>query len=232
MRFTAFILAMALPAAAQSLPSADQILAKYVEALGGKEAIEKQQSRVAKGTVEVTTFGVTGAMEHYAKAPDKDVTITTVEGYGTVIHCFDGRTAWISDPENGQRDMPPEQAARARRGADLRRALKLKEQFSKLAVTGIAKVGQSEAYVLEGTPAEGPAEKMYFDASNGLLLKTEFTGEGGLTTSTLEDYRSVEGVKIPFLIRQDSPQLNLVIKFSEVTANVPVDDAKFAKPAN
>ncbi len=53
------------------LPLADEVLDKYVEALGGKAAFEKLTSRVMKGDFELTTMGVTSVAEIYAKAPNK-----------------------------------------------------------------------------------------------------------------------------------------------------------------
>lgn len=55
--------------------------------------------------------------------------------------------------------------------------------------------------------------------------------QGGTATMTLEDYKDVDGLKLPFAIHQDLPEISLLIKYQDVKQNVPVDDAKFAKPA-
>jgi len=66
-----------------------------------------------------------------------------------------------------------------------------------------------------------------------LLARVEIPDEsGGQATTSLEDYKEVDGVKIPHTIRSESPAISLVIKFTEVQHGVDIDEAKFAKPAN
>src|SRR5207302_9907346 len=86
------------PKPAAKLPTVDQILDKYVQAIGGKAAVEKQTSRVAKGSFEIPAFGASGTAEIYAKAPNKTATTINVAGYGVVQEVFDGKTGWSSDP--------------------------------------------------------------------------------------------------------------------------------------
>jgi outer membrane lipoprotein-sorting protein len=228
-------LAVVVPAVAQetALPSADQVLDKYVAATGGKEAIEKVTSRVSKGTMDVVTFGASGTFEQYAKEPGKVVTISDFPGFGTVIQCYDGKAAWMSDPQQGFRELSGPETAVYKRSADLQAALHMKDQYKKLTVTGKAKVGEREAYVMEAQPAEGDAEKYYFDTESGLLTRMDMPSPQGSGTVTLqfEDFKDVDGVKIPCTIHQDTPEISLLIKIEDVKQNVPIDDAKFSKPA-
>jgi outer membrane lipoprotein-sorting protein len=215
-----------------ALPSADQILEKYVAASGGKEAIEKVTSRVTKGTIDVPTFGASGTFEQVAKAPNLQITTSEFVGYGAVIQCFDGKTAWASEPERGLRDVTGAELDRQKRTADLYGAVHMKEHYKKLTVKGKGKAGDHEAYIIEAEPAEGSAEKLYFDTQSGLLVRVDVpTQQNSTATVLFEDYKDVDGVKVPFTMKQDSPEISLVIKTQEVKHNVPVDDAKFAKPA-
>src|SRR5262245_37566844 len=90
------------PAAAT--PSVDEILDKYVKAIGGKEAIEKVNSRVEKGTFELPAFGASGSIEVYAKAPNKTAMTIDIGGFGKVENVFDGTKGWASDPQSGLRE--------------------------------------------------------------------------------------------------------------------------------
>src|ERR1700693_4945034 len=56
------------PAAAT--PSADQILDKYVAAIGGEAAWHKLNSRIAKGTIEIPAMSLSGTVESHEKAPN------------------------------------------------------------------------------------------------------------------------------------------------------------------
>ncbi|MGC9972899.1 MAG: hypothetical protein ABSE56_20145 [Bryobacteraceae bacterium] len=229
-----FVLAAAgLAQPAADLPTVDQILAKSIEATGGKAAEEKLTSRVAKGTIDVVTFGVSGPVEIYAKAPNKTFTRSTFEGYGEVLQGYDGKTGWVKTPDAGLREMSGAELDRTRRNADFYRALHLKDQYAKMSVTGKGKVGDREAFIVEAKPTEGGAEKFYFDTQTGLMLRSDFPDDsGGQTAISLEDYKVVDGVKIPHTIRSESPAISLVIKFTEVQHGVDIDEAKFAKPAN
>ena len=57
--------------AVAGMPSVDSILEKYLEASGGKRAFEKINSRVSKGTVELTALGMTGTVELVEQSPNK-----------------------------------------------------------------------------------------------------------------------------------------------------------------
>ena len=85
---------------------------------------------------------------------------------------------------------------------------------------------------MECQPNEGSVEKLYFDIESGLLTGVEVqTPQNTAMKVLLEDYKAVDGIMLPFTIRQDSPEISLVVRTSEVKHNVPVDDTKFAMPA-
>jgi outer membrane lipoprotein-sorting protein len=228
----AFAVAAPFQAAAQeaALPSVDKVLEKYAAAAGGA-AVKKVASRVMTGSIDVLTFGFSGSFEQYTKAPNRQVNISDLGGFGKVIQCSDGKTGWATDPQQGLREMSAAELAVFQRGADLQGALHVRDRYKKLAVTGRSKVGEREAYVVEAQPPEGAPEKLYFDAQTGLLIRMDRPDQTGGATTVLEDFRDVDGVKIPFTIHQDTGQAEVLIKIREVRQNVAIDDARFAKPA-
>ncbi|HKP85490.1 MAG TPA: outer membrane lipoprotein-sorting protein [Blastocatellia bacterium] len=223
----------AKPAAA--LPSVDQVLDKYVQAIGGKAAIEKVNTRVAKGTFDMPAMGLSGPIEMYAKAPNKAVLSVNLAGVGSYQRGHDGAIAWELNPALGMREMSGGEMAQEKRGAEFYRDIKLKQLYPKMEVKGIEKVGDRDAYVIEATPAEGGPEKMYFDTQTGLLVRADIdaiTPQGTFPTKVLtEDYREVDGIKVPFTLRQSNSVSDFTIKFTEIKHNVPIDDAKFNKPS-
>jgi len=219
-----------VPAQEAALPTVDQVLAKYVAASGGNGA-RKVTSRVMTGTIDVLTFGLSGSFEQYTKAPNRQITVSDLAGFGKVIQCTDGKSGWASDPQQGVREMTPEELSRSRRSADLESGLHLQDQYKKMAVIGKSKVGEREAYLVEAQPAEGGPEKLYFDTQTGLLIQIERPDATGGSITTLDDFRDVNGVKIPFSIYQDTGQAEVQIKIQQVKQNVPIDDARFARPA-
>src|SRR5712692_191780 len=215
-------------------PSVDQVLDKYVQAVGGKAAIEKLTSRVSKGTLEAPDQGVSGSIEIYAKAPNKTASIVDVPGFGQFRQGFDGSVGWADNPQTGVREMSGQELSIMKRGAEFHQVLKLRESYPKMTLKGTQKIGTRNAHVVEADPGDGTLRRMYFDTETGLLLRNEIerdSPEGRSTQQTeLEDYKEVDSVKVPFIVRQSSPNLSFVVKISEVRHNVSIDDAKFAKP--
>jgi hypothetical protein len=84
---------------------------------------------------------------------------------------------------------------------------------------------------------ERRTQKFYFDAQTGLLLRAITymnTALGPIPSQVdFEDYRDVEGVKLPFTVRQSSVDArnDSTRKFTEIKANIPLNDAQFNPPA-
>src|SRR5438552_11691248 len=55
----------------ESMPTVDEVLSNYVQAIGGKEAVEKLTSQVAKGSIQFGEASESKPFEFYKKAPDK-----------------------------------------------------------------------------------------------------------------------------------------------------------------
>jgi hypothetical protein len=224
------------PKADAAMPTVDQVLDKYVQALGGKAAIEKLTSREGKGTFEIPAFGATGTVETFEKAPNKKAMVIDIPGFGTVRQGFDGTAGWAVDPQNGLRDQTGAELAATKLESDFHRDIKLKQLYPKITVKGKEKVGDKDAIVLEATPAEGSAEQWYFDSTTGLLIRADSEREspqGKMPVQVFFDqYKEVDGIKIPAVVRQVTPAFTINIKIDEVKHNVPVEDSKFVKPAN
>jgi hypothetical protein len=220
---------------AGTLPTVDQILDKYVQALGGKEALEKQTSRSSKGTFELPAMGATGTFAGEEKAPNKSLRVIEITGLGKLDGGYDGKVAWSRDPIQGLREMSGAELVMTKIDAEFYQPLKMKELYKKLEVKGKEKVGSADAFVVEATPSEGNPLKLYFDASTGLLIRQDAeteTPQGKLPTESLfEDYRVVDGVRLPFVLKMNTPAFGWVIKVEEYKHNVAIDDAKFNKPA-
>lgn len=219
-----------------ALPSVDEVLTKFVKATGGKEALEKLNSRVVKGSFEIEAMGVSGGFQSYAKAPNKNAVIVDVPGFGTVHNVFDGTTAWESNPQAGLRELTGAELAAQKRDHDFYQPLHLKNHYPKMVVKGTEKVGSAVAVVVEATPAEGGPEKFYFDVDSGLLLRQDAereTAQGKMAVEVyFENYKEVDGVKIAHTTKQVTPMFSMTLKLDEIKHNVPVEDSKFNKPAN
>jgi hypothetical protein len=224
----------ATPAPTPAQPTGDQILAKYIEALGGQAAIDKMKTLVMKGTFT----GFNGAALPYEvdlAAPDKFyINVTALQG--TVERGFDGKAAWEKGPRGVNELMNPVLD-------DLKsiflfyRNIKLKEQFTRLRGGRKDKIGDRDVIVVNGTTSDNHREQLFFDAETGLLRRRMSYLETpiGVIPSQIdfEDYREVDGVKLPFTVKVSSVEPGLVSTrtYTEIKLNAPVDDAKFKMPA-
>jgi outer membrane lipoprotein-sorting protein len=124
--------------------------------------------------------------------------------------------------------------AAAKLDAEFLKPIKIKQLYPKIVVKGKDKVGEREVYVLEATPVESSVETWYFDTQSGLMLRQDAEREGPQgkqpVQTFLDNYKVVDGVKLPFTIRQVTPAFTIDIKIEDVKHNVPIDDAKFNKP--
>jgi len=225
---------LAVPPAAET-PTVDQILDHYVQAVGGKEAIEKVSSRAMKGTLDNSDDGTTSPAEVYAKAPDKYLEIINLGDAGQMQQGWNGAAGWGKDPDSGLHDMEKSDQVAAKRDYDFHREIRLKELFSKMAFTGKIRLDDRDTYIVEATTPEGAVEKLYFDAESGLLVRRDFervTIDDGIVLYEVDydDYKDVDGVKLPSTLRRKTPDFTLTYRFTEIKNNVPIDDAKFNKP--
>jgi outer membrane lipoprotein-sorting protein len=216
-------------------PTVDQIIDNYVMTVGGKAAMEKVTSRVSKGTAEVVGLAEKGSIEIYEKAPDKICTILKVPGVGARAWGSNGTLAWAFNPDSRKiEERTGKDLAAAKAEADFYKTLHLRDLYSKLSVKGVEKIqyreGPRATYVIEAANLSGEAEKLYFDTTSGLLIRHD-TWEGKLPIREFFlDHTEVDGVKIPFTRRQAEGRNILILRFTEVKQNVPIDEARFNKP--
>jgi hypothetical protein len=218
-----------------ALPTADHILKRYVQALGGAAAYEKLTSRVSKGSFELAPNSDEAVEEIYEKAPNKLLMVTEVPDSGAFRFCFDGKSAWQETPQHGVEDIIGGQLEAMRLQADFYRAIRLEDIYPKRVVKGREIFNGHETYIVEATPVGGAPELWDFDVDSGLLLRTRGQAEGQNGPDTfetvLEDYREVGGIKLPFVYHTTRSDFSFFIRLTEVKHNVPIDDSKFAKPA-
>jgi photosynthetic reaction center cytochrome c subunit len=221
------------PAApAGTAPAAADILEKYVAALGGEEAIKKINSRVMKGSIHAG--GSDSPIELFTKAPNKRISISHM-GDRESITAFDGTVGWLGNTGRPPREMSPAESEAAGLDAEFALALRLKEMFQQLRPGRPEEINGVQCVSLFGTRQGKPPVRFYFDAKTGLLQRLVRYGETPMgrnpTQIDYADYREVDGVKIPFRWTLSRPNGRFTIQIAEAKANVPVDDAKFAKPS-
>jgi Photosynthetic reaction centre cytochrome C subunit len=226
------------------LPSAAEVLSKYIAALGGEQNLKKITTRLITAEQDVPTGpgGVIPApaqVEVYEKAPNLLLRVAKTK-QATLLSGFDGTTAWSQDARGRVAPLVELESVRERRSADFYEPLEIVKEYSDLKVEGIEKVGAAEAYVVVGQPSEGIPVRLYFDTKSGLLLRRFTVVPTSVGDSPFEvdyeDYRDAgSGVKYPFRIHMEPAGSRTelgtrsTLRVEHIQENVAIDAAKFIK---
>jgi hypothetical protein len=217
--------------------SADQILDRYINAVGGAGQLAKVSSFVAKGTYAGFDTGFKEVpVEIFGKAPSQRAVIAHLDN-GQNVRVYDGRNGWFAGPDSpaplvtltgGVLDL-------ARMEAMVAFPAGIKRAFSQW-VVGSSLIDGHNVWIVQGTtPDSGLLPvNLYFDESGLLvrLVRWNQTAVGPVPTQIdYADYRDVAGVKMPFTWTVSQTYMQITIKLSELQPNVAVDAGRFGKPA-
>ena len=217
------------------VPSIDQILDKYIQALGGPDALAKITSYAGKGTS--TTFGAdqVNPAQIFAKAPDKYVTIVH-QREGDMVRTYDGHDAWVVLPltVTGEYQLTGTAAEGGKLDGQLAFPGNIKGFFNTWRVSYPANIDGKDVNVVQGSRPGGFIATFYFDKQTGLLLRMVRYANSAVgrvpTQIDFSDYRPVAGVMMPFRRNYGWVSGREEYTLTEIQANVPVDDARFVKP--
>jgi hypothetical protein len=234
---TWLVVAGVIPASAGA-QTVEEIVARHIEARGGRERIAAVQSIRMAGRVHAGP-GRDGLVVREIRRPDRIRTEFTVQGM-TGIYAFDGKRGWEVSPFLGRMDAEPmsSEAARQARGqADIDGPLvDWKAKGHQVTLVGRETLAQQEAYRLEVTLADGTVRHDSIDAQSFLLVKTESTrlirGRERDVVTTFSDHQTVEGLVLPhaFVISAGATARQMRVVVDEVELNLSLDDARFAMP--
>jgi len=223
---------------ASATASVEQILDRYIQAIGGAERLAKVTSFTARGTYQgYDTDSEKVPVEIFAKAPGQRTTIVHL-GIGDSTTTYDGRKGWIAAPDKplpfltlGGEDLDGLQldAELAFPGTIQKMLSRWRGGFPNAAIGG------REVQIIQGTAARGSRVKLFFDKQSGLLVRVLLytdTAVGVNPTQTdYSDYREVAGVKMPFRWIVTWTDGQSTTELTEVRPNVVIDAVKFAQPA-
>jgi photosynthetic reaction center cytochrome c subunit len=219
-------------------PTAAELLDRYVEALGGRAALEAVETRVSRGTflrsktvdggtpkARAVNRGQEDPIEIVQEAPNR-VTVTVGPPNARMIQRFDGKAGTLESPDGQQRPLDAREAARLAVQANLHRELELRDRADKMRVSAQETIDGHEVWGVRATAPDGSRETLYFDAKTGLLrrriaLRPTVIGNDPEQTD-YDDYRAVGKVKVPFVVKisyLDDNHLGTTRKFVEIVDN-------------
>lgn len=221
--------------------TADEVIEKHLAALGGREALAKITSRKGVGTVVLGTPNgdLPGSVEMYAKAPNKsraviklDLSAMGMPEPMVIDQRFDGTNGWALNSLQGDTPITGNQLDNMRNNSFPTSMLNYKEMGVKVELLPNATVNGKETVVLQMTPKTGSVSKIFLDPQTWMVVQSSArisSPEVGELeqVSTPSDYRTVDGVKVAFMVVNVSPVQSVTIKLTSVEHNVAIDDATF-----
>jgi hypothetical protein len=221
------------------LPTAEEVINKSIEALGGQAEFAKIHNRVLKGILEVTGQPNKITLTIYEAEPNKRYSLTDVPGMGKVESGSDSNVCWQITPM-GPAVLEGADRALALRQATFNDLLHWKQLYQKVECVALETVDEHACYKLVMTPAEGQGEPeiAYYDSKTYLPTKSVMTMKGPMGEMTLEsvpsDFKKVDGVLLPAKLTQTQkagPMSQTVsVTFDSVEQNVEIPADRFALP--
>jgi photosynthetic reaction center cytochrome c subunit len=239
-------------------PTADQVLDKYIQAVGGAERLAGLTSYIATGTsVGFGGFGGGGQVHIYAKAPNQRTTqiqFSEATGRGESIRTYNGQAGWIKTPLAVLKEYPLNGGDLQGAGLDAQLAFpgQIKQVLKNWRVGLPATIddlpgpssqtsqqpelalGSHDSVVLQGDGPNGLVATLYFDTKSGLLLREVRYSRSPIgrvpTQIDYADYREVNGIKLPFRLTFAWLDGRDSIELKNVECNVPIAESKFGTP--
>jgi photosynthetic reaction center cytochrome c subunit len=222
-------------------PSADQILDRYIAALGGAQKLAGLTSLVVNGaSVGYMGLGGNGDFTIYAKAPNQRTTLITFKDHpdrGESTRAFGGNTGWIKTPRGllGEYELVGGELDGARLEAQLAFPGQIKQVLTNWKVGAKQSIGDRDFQVVQGSGPRNLLATLYFDTQTGLLarlIRYAPSPVGRMPTQIdYGDYRDVGGIKFPFEYKFLWLDGRFTAKINDVKTNVPIDAALFGKPS-
>lgn len=231
------VLLLALPTHAQTGAAVnsvniDDLVAKNLEARGGINTIKGVQT--LKMTARFSNLGMDMPMTLYSRRPNQTRKELTVTGQ-TIVFVFDGESAWQINPLQGSPrpvDVTGPELTMIRQESDFDSPfVDYKTRGYTLAYAGLETIDGRQLHHLRVTKA-GATQDCYLDAATGLEARTANQTPMGSLVQEFLDYRSVQGLQMPFTIRtlqNGAPVAE--IKIDSIDVNSLIDDGLFKKPA-
>lgn len=227
--------------AGQGVPTAAQILDKYVQALGGAQKVNALTSWIATGTqggYQRVRGG--GQFQIFAKAPNQravQITFKDAKERGDQARVYDGKVGWVNTPRSilGEYQVTGSELDGLRLDAELSFPGQIKQVLMNPRSGFPDNIDGKEVDVVQGTGPGGQLVTLYFDKKTGLLtreLRFSKSPIGRVPTQVdYADYRDVNGIKFPFSYTFSWLDGKDQFQISDVMTNIPIDAAKFAKPS-
>jgi hypothetical protein len=227
--------ALAVPASAQQpLPPAAELIARYQQAIGGKENFASKAAIHATGDFSVPAANITGSFEMFSARPNMVRMRVTMGGFGDITTGYDGTVAWSMNPMEGPRVMQDREKAQAADNADFESILRDVSRFKSVETVELTTVAGRECYKVRLVWQSDRETFDCYSPESGLLVASlgkQQSNMGVIDAVTLyDDYREIDGVRVATRISVQAMGFEQVLTMREF-AFTDVPASQFELPA-
>jgi hypothetical protein len=235
MRISLFTSTAALIFAISSAPTraqdADRVVDQYIKAQGGSKALSKVQTLTIEGTLTDAAGGKSGTYTFDTKLPNRYYSELVIDG-NNVIEAYNGKSAWHQSQSGELTTLVGLEGAQLEAAGQYYNSRLINAKKNKLGVAfiGHARVGGKDTLQIEITTPAGLKREVFFDPQTHLIVK-ESAAIGGIEQQILyDDYRSVDGLKLPYKIELHRGADSYDIAVTRAALNVTVGERVFDFP--
>jgi len=223
-------------ATAASLPSVNEVFARYRKAVGGEAALKKYKSRRASGRFDLMSQGIGGGFELVAAAPDRMRLEIDLAGLGKMVRGYDGKVGWSIDPAIGPRLLSGRELDEVKHSADFYYELRDPANFSSATVVERGMFEEKDCYTVKLVRPSGLEVLEYYDVSTGLLAGFRMESASAMGTvpgvvTVISAYKDFGGILTATSARQRAMGIESVLTISSVEYDTVSPDAFALPPA-
>ena len=238
-KILSLMLGVAWMAGMSHAQTAEELVAKNLQAKGGVQAIKAITSLHMVGKLQQGPFVIPG--EQDSKAPDSLRESYTLQGM-TAVEAYDGSAGWQIQPFMGRRDpemLGEDDLRDMSESADFYGPLvDYQQKGNKIEYLGKYSLDGDDTYRLKVTLKNGDIIYYFLDPDTYIEIRTDkqmfIRGAVHETVTDLGSYKKVNGVYFPFSVDswpKSDPTQKQQITFEKIEANGPMNDAEFKMPA-
>ena len=214
------------------LPEAKVIIARYIEAVGGEEALRKTVSKHITGTYSVPAQGAEGSLEQFRSIPNKLLIRINIPSRGEMMQGFDGKVGYTSSPQ-GASILEGNQLSQIRETADFYTELHSADKFKSMETVELTEFEGKSCYKVQLISKAGREYAEFFDADTGLLagnLGTQkMQGQTLEQVTVFSDYKTFGDLLLATRTAIRMMGFEQVMTYDSVEFNT-VDEAIYALP--
>lgn len=205
--------------------TAESIIEKYIESIGGKKALLTVKDVKIKGSLSVQGMNI--EVNTTQKAPNKILVEMLMGGNVISRQVFDGEKGKVVSPM-GEQELEGAMLEEMKESAVLFPELGFKNNGTKLELIGMEDLDGNEVYKIQVVKPSGKAVTSFYGVKDGLKYKEVTSSPQGTVTTSYLNYQPNNGVLFPMAMKQSMGPQSFDIKLTSLEVNTGVEDIVFA----